>query len=428
MELNSKRATVLGYGRTGRAVARFLAQQGTSVFVSERSALPPDVRRELEALGVEHEGDGHTPRALTADVIIPSPGVPERAPLLAEAQRRGIPVVGELELAYRLCPADVRRRLIAVTGTVGKTTTTQLIAELLRAHGHCVVVAGNIGRPFIDALCEITPQTVVVLEVSSYQLEHVEAFKPHIGVFTRFAPHHLDRHGSPERYFELKCRLFAHQSERDFAVVHREVAVRLPGWVRARVLPFSADDPDVRGLELPPHQRENVAAALKVARLIDPHISLQSVDLRRALQLPHRLEPVAEIDGVRFYNDSKATSPEATRAALRALAGEPLVLIAGGYDEGVDPQLLARAVQDHAEDVRAVVLLGQTQKKWAQALRRIGFARVQTARSLRQALSEALKLRPRVCLFSPAAPSFDRHQSYEERGERFRQAVLSLRP
>jgi UDP-N-acetylmuramoylalanine--D-glutamate ligase len=291
-----------------------------------------------------------------------------------------------------------------------------------------VVVAGNIGRPFIDALCEITPKTVVVLEVSSYQLEHVETFKPHIGVFTRFAPHHLDRHGSPESYFELKCRLFAQQDEGDFAVVHREVAVKLPGWVRSRVLSFSADDPEVLGLPLPPHQRENVAAALKVARLIDPDASLKGVDLKRALHLPHRLEPVAEIDGVRFYNDSKATSPEATRAALRALAGEPLVLIAGGYDEGVDPQLLARAIQDHAEDVRAIVLLGQTQEKWAQALLRVGFARVQTAQSLRQALSEALKLHPQVCLFSPAAPSFDRYPSYEERGERFRQAVLSLRP
>ena len=431
------RVTVLGYGRTGRAVVRHLARRAVRVFVSESAALPPDARRELSAWGVPFEEGGHTERALRADLVVASPGVPFRSPPVREARRRGVPVLSELELAYRLLPSSPRLRLVAVTGTVGKTTTTHLIAALLRARGHRVVVAGNVGRPLIEAVDagDITPDTIVVLEVSSYQLEGVRQFKPHVGVFTRFAPHHLDRHGSPARYLVVKRRLFARQDERDVAVVHAELVPRLLRRLRARLRPFSADlddlpDVQARGLGLPPHQRENLAAALTAARCLDPTVTLEGLDVHGVLRRPHRLEPVAELDGVRFVNDSKATSPEAVRAALEALSKEgPLVLIAGGYDEGLPPELFARAVLPHADCLEAVVLLGQTQRAWAEALRRAGGPRrprVLRLSALEEAVRAAWALRPRVCLLSPGAPSFDQFRSYEERGERFRQAVRAL--
>jgi UDP-N-acetylmuramoylalanine--D-glutamate ligase len=407
--------TVLGAGRTGRATAEFLAQKGANVLLSDRAPLPASLKRDLALWGVDYEEGRHSERVFHADLIITSPGIPYDAPILKEARRRGVPVLSEIELAYRFCKSA---HIIAITGTVGKTTTTHLVAELLRAHGRRVVVAGNIGEPFIARLPEIDEETIVVLEVSSYQLEYVKTLRPRAAVFTKFAPHHLDRHGTLERYFELKCRLFSRQTERDVAVVHEDV--NLPDNVRSRVIPFSSRDVSD---DLPAHQRENLAAALKAARAVDPRVSLRGINIDHALRLPHRLEYVTEVDGVRFYNDSKATSPAATLAALAAFE-EPLVWVAGGYDEGEDPAPLIQAVR--ARDVRAVFLIGQTRVKWACALSRAGYRRFRVAGDLSQAIAGALRLRPRICLFSPAAPSFDEYRNYEERGERFRQALHAL--
>jgi UDP-N-acetylmuramoylalanine--D-glutamate ligase len=409
--------TVLGAGRTGRATAEFLAQRGANVLLSDRSPLPASLKRDLASWGIDLEEGHHTERVFQADLIITSPGIPYEALVLMEARRQGIPILSELELAYRFCKSA---HIIAITGTVGKTTTTHLIAELLRAHGRRVVVAGNIGEPFIAKIPEIDEEAIVVLEVSSYQLEHVETLRPRVAVFTKFAPHHLDRHGTLERYFELKCRLFAGQTERDVAVVHEDV--NLPDWVRSRVITFSSQDMSDQtvGDDLPTHQRENLAAALNAARAIDPRVSLHGMNIGGALRLPHRLEYVTEIDGVRFYNDSKATSPTATLAALAAFE-EPLVWIAGGYDRGEDPAPLIQAVC--TRDVRAIFLVGQTRVEWARALSRAGYQHFRVVSDLSQAIAGALRLRPRVCLFSPAAPSFDEYRNYEERGERFKEAV-----
>jgi UDP-N-acetylmuramoylalanine--D-glutamate ligase len=409
--LAGRRITVLGAGRSGRAAVRFLVENNSKVFLSDQALICPQLKRELAAWGIEYEDGSHSERALKADLIITSPGVPYRAPLLKEARQRGIPVLGELELAYRFCPS---RKIIAVTGTVGKTTTVHLIAKLLRAHGHRVVVAGNIGQPFTEALAEIKQDTVVVLEVSSFQLEHVCEFKPHIGVFTRFAPHHLDRHGTLENYFAVKCRLFDNQTEGDFAVVQCDIV--LPN-IHSQLLEFSAED---LRLDLPYHQRENLAGALKAARLIDPSVTLESIDVEESLKLPHRLEFVAEVDGVRFYNDSKATSPEATLAAISSFEG-PLVLIAGGYDDGSDLRELVQAVCERK--VLGIFLLGQTAGRWEKMLLKLGYRRLKLVQSLDEAMELALEIGPRVCLFSPAAPSFDQFQNYAERGERFKQAV-----
>lgn len=417
LSLAGKRVTVLGAGRTGQATARFLAQHHAQVFISDHAQIPLALKRELSPLGIRYEEGGHTECALQAELVIPSPGVPYAAPVLREARARGIPIMGELELAYRFCRS---KRIIAVTGTVGKTTTTHLTAELLKAHDYPLVVAGNIGQPLIAHLHEINRETMVVLEVSSYQLEHVETFRPHIGVLTRFAPHHLDRHGSLERYFAMKCRLFARQTKEDHAVVHCDIA--LPSTIRSRVWKFSAAELESLGVPIQAHQREDLAAALRAARLIDPQIRHERLDLTRALQLPHRLEFVAEVSGVRFYNDSKATSPAATIAAL-ATFEEPLVLILGGYDAGDDMRELAQTIRNR--EIHAVLLTGQTHRRWARMLQTLGYRRFQLIQDLQGAIEEVIRSGPSICLFSPASPSFDEFKNYEERGEHFKRVVHS---
>lgn len=416
LALSGKRITVLGAGRTGQATARFLREQQAKVLVSDRSPIPSPIRKQLADLGISYEEGTHSALAFEADGIIPSPGVPYDAPVLRQARARGISIWSELELAYHFCKSQ---KIIAVTGTVGKTTTTHLIAELLRAHGHPASVAGNIGQPAIALLPEIDPETIVVLEVSSFQLEHVSTFKPHIGVFTRFAPHHLDRHGSLERYFAIKCRLFAQQTERDVIVVQRDIT--LPHAIRPQIIRYSKEDlgdllPDIHA-----HQREDLAGALQAARCVDSKIALEHLDIKRTLRLPHRLEFVVDVQGIRFYNDSKATSVAATLAALSTFH-EPLVLILGGYDEGQDPTDLAQTIQTREV---SVLLLGQTRQRFSRALTAQGYRRVQVVENMQEAIQEAVRLGPSVCLFSPAAPSFDQFQNYEERGERFKQLVLS---
>lgn len=424
MDLSGMPVTVLGAGRTGLATARFLSERGARVLVSERASISISTQKDLAQLGVPFEEGGHSERALEADLIIPSPGIPEGAPILEAARARGVPIMGELELAYRFCPS---KNIMAITGTVGKTTTTHLIAELLQTHGHRVITAGNIGPPFIARVKEIDEETIVVLEVSSFQLEQVRTFRPHVGVLTRLGPHHLDRHKTVERYFETKCRLFARQSERDYAVFHAESPP--PPALRSRVLRYSAEDlldfdPELNG-DLAPHQRENLAGALCAARLLDPAISPECLDLKRAFHLPHRLELVTEIEGVRFYNDSKATSPAATQAALRAFEGVPLALILAGRADLEDLDELAETIR--RQNVQAVFLLGGARTPWARRLRALGYTRFRLVRGMEQAIEGALEAKPRVCLFSPGAASFDQFKNYEERGERFKAALFLYR-
>lgn len=416
VQLHRERVAVLGAGRTGLATVRHLARRGADVVLSDANALPGPVKAELEALGVEWEDGGHSERALAVDWIVPSPGIPFDAPVLARARERGVPVVGELELAYELCPSD---RIIAVTGTVGKTTTTHLIAELLAHRGHPVTMAGNVGVPFIEALETIDSRTVVVLEVSSFQLEYVRRFRPHVGVLTRFAPHHLDRHGTPERYFAAKARLFEAQTDRDAAIVHPETPLLF--HVRSSVQHFYADDVD--RADLPTHQRENLAAALAAARRIDPDATLDGFDARRVLSLPHRLEPIAEINGTRFVNDAKSTTPTATSAALRAFPDASLALVLGGRSQGESLDALTREIERRPPEV--VYLMGDARRRWARRLRRSGCRSIRPIATFEQLVRSVSRHRPEVCLYSPGAASFDQFSSYVERGDRFKTAVLS---
>jgi UDP-N-acetylmuramoylalanine--D-glutamate ligase len=352
--------------------------------------------------------------------VIASPGIEIHAPILKAARARGIPVMGELELAYQFCRSA---RIIAVTGTNGKTTTTRLVGSLLKTYGHDPCVAGNIGRPFIEAVDEIHPQTIVVLEVSSFQLETVHTFRPHVSVFLNFAANHLDRHRSLRDYFDAKCQILAHQTEHDFAVVSRHLAL-LP-TARPRVLYYEKTLPELKYLALSAHQRANLAAALTACRVLDPAVGPGRLDLSQALAIPHRVEFVGEVNRVRFYDDSKATNVAATLAALE-MFDAPLVPILGGHHKGGDYSPLARAIA--RKRVERVVLIGEASTKILRTLHRVGFERVSLVRDLKEAVALAARHPGSVCLLSPACSSFDMFKNYEERGEAFRRAVQEIAP
>jgi UDP-N-acetylmuramoylalanine--D-glutamate ligase len=407
-------ALVVGLARSGQAAALALARRDVRVVgIDSRSDL--DVGRLAEA-GVEVRlGTEDEELVETVEVVIKSPGVPGEAPPVARARARGVPVWSEVELGYRLLPDA---EIVAVTGTNGKTTTCELLGVMLGAP-----VAGNVGR----ALCEldgtIVPGALVVCEVSSFQLEDIHQFRPRAGVLLNIEPDHLDRHGTLEAYRDAKLRLFENQSTGDTAIVPRGFGA-VPG-AGARVEFSAADALPAEPLIPGEHNRENAAAATAVARTLGLEDDAIADALRTFPGVPHRLELVRELDGVRFVNDSKATN---VAAALRGLAAfpDPLHLILGGSLKGESFAPLARAVVAHG-GVRSVELVGQASDELADAL---AAESVEATRSgdLGTAVGNAADRARRgdVVLLSPACASYDQFTNFEERGDAFRRLVEAL--
>ena len=417
MTFLGKRVTVLGAGQSGLAAARVLRDRGAEVFVSDHNALAPSVKAELARLGISFEEQGHTEQALLrAQLIVLSPGVPINAPIVARARALGIPIWGELELAYRLCPS---KKIIAVTGTNGKSTTTRLIEELLTHNGARAISAGNIGTPLAARLNEISPETIVVLEVSSFQLESIERFRPHVAVFLNIAPNHLDRHSCFAEYLSTKCRILENQTEHDVLVLPR--ALSLPKRPRSQVLYYDDLLPELSALSVPSHMRANAAAAWAACRVFVPELPPPTEEIIRRVQLPHRQQFIAEVDGVKFYDDSKATTVHATIAALEAFPG-PLVLILGGRNKNLDFAPLAHALR--SKEICEILLMGEAAPQIAQALEAAQISRFSFVKDFSEAVARALRYPGATCLLSPACASFDQFHSYAERGQAFRQAVL----
>jgi UDP-N-acetylmuramoylalanine--D-glutamate ligase len=418
--LSVKNVTILGLGRSGQALVKFLIARGVNVFASDQGLLRPELKAQLLSLGAVIEEDGHTEQALSrADLMIVSPGVGMDAPILDAARTLEIPVMGELELAYQFCPS---KKMIAITGTNGKTTTTRLTGELLKAHGYDVLVAGNIGTPLVEPIEQISSETVVVLEVSSFQLETIHTFKPSISLFTNFAPNHLDRYRTLAEYFDAKCRIFENQTEADFAVVSKQLPL-LPTSLPTMLF-YEKALPPLQKLHLSSHNRLNLAAALTACRAIDSSITPDKIDLHQVFNIPHRIQFVGEINNVRFYDDSKATNVAATLAALETF-DSPLIPILGGHDKGCDYSPLAQAIVK--KEIKHILLLGEASQKIARALHRVGYQQpLSVVRDLREAVTFATRHPGSVCLLSPACSSFDMFKSYEERGEIFRQAIQAI--
>jgi UDP-N-acetylmuramoylalanine--D-glutamate ligase len=410
------RACVVGLARSGLAAARALERRGVEVIALDRS---PEVdRAALAGSGVEIRlGDGweHLPDGI--GLVIKSPGVPaEAAPVLA-ARERGIPVWSEVELGTRLFPNP----LLGVTGTNGKTTTTELLGAIFRAEGRKVEVAGNVGRALCDLDGALDPEAWIVCELSSFQLEDIDRLRARVGVLLNVEPDHLDRHGTLDAYREAKLRIFENQLADDSAVVPRGFGP-IPG--AGRRLEFDASDPLPAEPLIPgAHNRENAAAATQAARAA----GIGEEAIARALEtfpgVPHRLEPVAEIGGVRFVNDSKATNTAAARRAVAAYA-EPLHIILGGRGKGESFDSFAGELA--GRPVRAY-LIGETADEVATALERAGVDFERSGTLERAVAAAAARARPgEIVLLAPACASYDQFDNFEQRGEAFRALVERL--
>jgi UDP-N-acetylmuramoylalanine--D-glutamate ligase len=450
MELKNKRVLVVGLGKSGISAAHFLRSLGARVTVSDSRdavALAAEIPSLLEA-GIMVETGGHGLLTFRrSDLIVVSPGVPMDTPELKQVIAFGLPVIGELELAARY----LKGKVIAITGSNGKTTTTTLVGEILKAAGMDTLVGGNIGLPVIELVGLSSPGSVNVLEVSSFQLETIEQFHPWISVVLNITPDHLDRHGSFENYAAAKARITERQESTDYLVLNAEdkATQMVAGKTRAQVYWFSGRRPIKQGAfvhgesivfiakeggrtepimpvsEIPlkgAHNVENVLAAVCVARLAGVSAEVIRGTVRSFKAVAHRLEFVAEIRGVAYYNDSKATNVDATMKAVASF-DSGIHLILGGKDKDSDYTQMAALLK---ERVKVVYTIGSAAEKIEQQLR--GVVKIKSASTMAVAVQDAASsaVPGDVVLLAPACSSFDQFENYEHRGRVFRELVHAL--
>ena len=435
------KAGVIGAGKSGLAAARLLRRLGAQVLLSEKG-----VFKGARPAGITIEEGGHSRRLLQSQLLIRSPGVPNRLPILRAAARKKIPLWSEIELAARVLPA--RATLIAITGTNGKTTTTTLAGEIFKASGRPTRVGGNIGTPLADLAGRITARTAVVLEMSSYQLEDIHAFHPRLSAILNITPDHLEHHGTLRAYAAAKARIFMNQTRRDVCVLNADDAGcrRLARRCPARIFWFSRKKTLSSGVYLKdgnvhlrwpgrtqqwplktllpgPHNAENVLAAIAIA--VAGGVGLAK--LRRVLErfpgVEHRLEHVRTIAGADYVNDSKGTNVDSTRVALASFA-RPILLIAGGQGKGSPYAPLRAAVKQR---VRKLLLIGEDAPRLARELG--ASAPYENLKTMARAVARARALAQAgdVVLLSPACASFDQYQNYEHRGRDFKTLVRRLK-
>jgi UDP-N-acetylmuramoylalanine--D-glutamate ligase len=412
-------ALVVGAARSGVALARHLTRAGDTVRLVDRKPAA-ELREALAQMpaGVDLRLGDEAGALDGVDVVYASPGVPWDSQLLNDARARGIGVSSEIDLFLKLCPGT----MVGITGTNGKTTTTALTGVVLAAGDRPVMVGGNIGDTVLDRLDEITARHWVVLELSSFQLESVERPRLHIGVILNITPDHLDRHHTFERYVDLKARAIEFAGPDDFAVLNGrdEVTRGLATRTRAEVVWFDQHQP-IPPMPLPGrHNMENALAAAAVGRIAGLSDEAINAAIRSFKGVEHRLELVGEWAGVRWFNDSKATNPDAGRVALSAFPGAPVVLIAGGYGSGFE---LNEWVAEVLANTEAVVLIGASADLLEDALR--AHPKVVRASSLEEAVIAAAGLSRLggVVLLSPAYKSFDMFKDFEDRGNQFKALV-----
>lgn len=452
---------VVGLGKTGIAAARFFLQQGARVSVSDSSAinaLDPDTLTWLKDNNIPYEIGGHSIELFTSvDLVFVSPGIPLTLEPLVTARHRGIPVTGELAIAANF----MRSPVIAVTGTNGKTTVTTLLGDIFRADSRKVFVGGNIGTPLFEYLCGPQDADIVVAEISSFQLDtggDENGLPFNVAILLNITPDHLERYSSFSAYVDSKFKIFAAQGPDDFAILNAddtEIMNRRQLWPASRKFFFGAQLADFAGASihadviqlqnsssetLPGNMHgevydlsktalstapnlQNAAAAILGARLL----GCRQPDINKALAafkpLAHRMTMVAEIGGVKFIDDSKATNVGAVHSALEAIK-QPVILIAGGRDKGGDYSILSELVH---KKVKHMLLIGEARDKMTRAF--LAFTNVETFDSLQEAVSRAYSLAVPgdAVLLSPACASFDMFTSYAERGDVFSNSVLSLR-
>jgi UDP-N-acetylmuramoylalanine--D-glutamate ligase len=472
-DYRDKHIVVLGLAKSGVQVAKVLHQAGAFVIVNDRKEREqcPEAS-ELEALGISVICGGHPDDLIHPGVtlLVKNPGIPYSVPPVQKALELEIPVVTEVEIAYHLCEAPI----IGITGSNGKTTTTTWVGKLLESAGLSPIVAGNIGTPLSEAAAEATENDWMVVELSSFQLKGTQAFRPRIACLLNVAETHLDYHGGMDDYITSKAKLFANQTADDTAVLNWDdpVCRNLVPYIKARIVPFSMSESLREGVHVnPPYAAgtqdsdeddqgrtviytdgegftheiirvENIglpgrfnvanalaACAIAIAAGVAPHKLEEALSSFRSVE--HRLEYVAELQGVSYYNNSKATNSKATHMALTSFK-EPIVLIAGGLDRGSDYEDLIPSMQGR---VKAIVLLGETKEKIANAAAKAGLKDIilvdngkDAAATLTSAVQKAAGLAESgdIVLLSPACASWDMFPSFEVRGRIFKEAVHNL--
>lgn len=447
MDVKDKNIVVVGLARTGVAVARFMAERGARVTITDmkdEAALGPYLEK-LEGLRVRKELGGHNPESFrTADLVVVSPGVPMDVAPLRVAREAGRRVISEIELAAAFITAP----MIAITGTNGKTTTTTLIGEIFQAAGFRTFVGGNIGNPLIDLAVSGKEVDRVVAEISSFQLEGIESFRPRVSVLLNITEDHLDRYAGYQEYIEAKARIFENQTPEDFAVLNMDDPLVAPyaEKIAPKIIPFSREKDLAEGIfsrdgimtfrwegreerfDLSQcllrgvHNEENMMAALAATLVSGCSGDVARQVLKSFSGLHHRMELVATVNGVPYFNDSKGTN---VGSVVRSLESFPknITLIAGGKDKGGSYMPLADLVRTR---VSHLILLGEAKVKMKEELGAL--ADTVTVESLEEAVSVAARVTSTdgVVLFSPACSSFDMFRNYEERGNRFAEAVKKL--
>ncbi len=444
---SGKRALVVGMARSGIAAARMLAALGACPVLSDAKARVDGVEQ-LDGLGCEARlGVPSESLVEGCALVVVSPAVPPDAPVIREAARLSVPVVAELELAARL----TKGTQIAITGTNGKTTTCALTAEILKQAGKDACAAGNIGLPLSAVALKTTEDSFTVIEVSSFQLEHMPAFHPCGVAILNLTPDHLNRHGSMEAYGALKEGMLRNQTPDDFYVYNADDAfcAAVAARARAKTVPFSRTRALSKGawvedgqivvngralcaageLSLPgPHNLENALAASAIASMLDVPPPVIRHALRSFQGVEHRMEPVRTVGGVRFINDSKATNPESSIPAINGMR-EPTVIILGGEDKGMRFDALAEAIRQNP-NIRHAVLIGRTARTIQAALDTVGYAAYTHAgtdfeKAVR--LARDLAAGCGAVLLSPACASFDMFKDFEARGRAFKEIVAAMR-
>ena len=448
LDVKGKSVLVVGLGKSGVASALFLKERGARVSVSD-SKTEEQLHEHIPVLldnGIAVETGGHGERTFQKqDMIVISPGVPVNAPALEPARKMRLPIIGEVELAARF----LKGKIIAITGSNGKTTTTALAGEVVAQSGAKTLVGGNIGTPAISLVPESTNDSYTVLEISSFQLETIEKFCPKIAVVLNVTPDHLDRHGTFQVYWEAKRRIFENQTASDFAVLNADdpEAARMAGGLKAQIRWFSRkkeveqgafvrgdrifykdakgereimalSDMQLKGA----HNVENVLAAVAIGAILD----IPAAKIRDAVKnfkaVEHRLEYVATINGVEFYNDSKATNVDATIKALESFP-KNIHIILGGKDKGNDYTVLKSLLQ---ERVKRVYTVGAAAQKIESHI--AGAAPITQAGTIENAVRKAMEAASPgdVVVLAPACASFDQFNSYEHRGKVFKELVHNL--
>ena len=440
MELNNKKVLVLGLSKSGIAAAKVLLNQGANVYITEGKE--KEIPQELLDLGIKIEVGGHSDEFINnVELAITSPGIPPHSEIFSRLKTLNIEIISEIELAYRLSNIP----FAVITGTNGKTTTTALTAHILQAEIN-TEACGNIGLP----PCDILEKKLdwFVLEASSYQLEMSNTFTPKIAVYTNFTPDHIDWHNGLENYFNAKAKIFKGKQGADYSILNAqdkkllELSAECKGkvfffdgeigkncsFIRNNTIFYRENDIEEKIITLQEcpligqHNYQNIMCAIIVAKLTNistPTIRKQIMSFKAP---EHRLEKCGELAGTIFYNDSKATNPEASIVAIDSFNNCDVALIAGGRDKNTDLTEFCNSINRH---IKTVILIGEAAQRFETNLRQNGFDNIINEETFELAIDKAISLKPDVVLLSPACASFDMFSSYEERGKVFKDYVQS---